>query len=323
VRVDEVFSADGRSVRAADITVYVVQRVVAEVHRGSWTRTFPAGPVPGDQPRLDHPSSRWTRHCWTPSRPQCGTAAPSSPGSSARAQSADPYNTPALRLTAKNAGERGNQISPVLAGRSAAVLAAERPPRPRSGDLAEVRPDGHHVTVARLGAGHGAVTVVRGPDEVYTDPASVGAVAALGGSEFVRAEAIDGGGAAAVATTPLAATRARCRGRYCRRRARRGPAVDRRDGGRALGQRVRRRRGRRGDGGPADTAAANSVLTAAGASRWSGWPTPPTMTWPRRAAPESTGGLDAAADHDVGRVPAGADAADGTTLSSTRTSPPT
>jgi hypothetical protein len=211
VRVDEVFSADGRSVRAIDLTVFV-GGVVAEVHRS--LILDPHTPerdlfqainrdstilVALDAALLDaEPATPRDNGAFTGRQP-------------ARAQRVLTAGAvPVLRLTAKNAGERGNQISvEVLAGRSAAILADGTGAPTLRMTTREVSPPATTVTVAP-GAGPGTVTVtvVRGAlDEVYTNLTSVGAiVAALGGSEFVRAEAI-GGALPANATAPLADTR--------------------------------------------------------------------------------------------------------------------
>ena len=212
VRVDEVFSADGRSVRAVDVTVYVAG-VVAEVHRS--LILDPQVPerdlfqvinrnstilVALDASLLDAEPTAVR---------DAGAFVTRQPARAQRVLTAG--NTPTLRLTAKNAGERGNQISAqVLAGRDAAVLADTDDAPTIRVTSREVSPTTTTVTVA---AGSVAdtvtVTVVRGTqDEVYSDLTTVGTVvAALDGSDFVRAEAIEGGGLPAVATTPLAATR--------------------------------------------------------------------------------------------------------------------
>lgn len=214
VQVDEVLSADGRSVRAVDLTVRVAG-VVAEVHRN--LVLDPRVPerdlfqvinrdstilVALDATLLDTEPA---------AMPDGGGFATRSPAKAQRVLTAG--GTASLRLTAKNAGDRGNQISAqVSPGRSAAILLdTSTPPAPSVRVTArEVGGAAITVTVA-AGATSGIVTVTvrRGTqDEVFSNLASAGAVvAALGASEFVRAEAISGGGLPAAATKELAATR--------------------------------------------------------------------------------------------------------------------
>ena len=212
VRVDEVFSADGRSVRAVDVTVYVAG-VVAEVHRSLiLDPQVPARDlfqvINRDSTLLVALDASLLDAEPTAVR-DAGAFAARAPSRAQRVLTAG--SAPALRLTAKNAGERGNQISAqVLAGRPAAVLTNGAAAPTIRVTAREPAPAVVTLTVAAGSVPNTiTVTVVRGAeDEVYTDLASVGAVvAALGGSDLVRAEAIAGGGLPAVATTPLAATR--------------------------------------------------------------------------------------------------------------------
>ncbi|EIV92699.1 phage tail sheath C-terminal domain-containing protein [Frankia sp. QA3] len=212
VRVDEVLSADGRSVRAVDVTVYVAG-VVAEVHRNLVLDPRIPERDLFQVINLDSTTLVALDAALLNAEPTVvrdgGAFANRQPARAQRVLTAG--NAPTLRLTARNAGERGNQISAqVLAGRAAAVLtdAAAAPTiRVTSREVSLITPT---VTVAAGSVPNTVtVTVIRGTqDEVYADLASVGAVvAALGGSEFVRGQAIDGGALPAAATTPLAATR--------------------------------------------------------------------------------------------------------------------
>ncbi|MFC0533285.1 phage tail sheath C-terminal domain-containing protein [Phytohabitans kaempferiae] len=212
VRVDEVISADGRSVRAVDLSVYI-GGVLAEVHRN--LIIDPRTPerdlfqvvnrdstvlVALDAALLDAEPT---------SVSDAGAFVNRQPTRAQRVLQAGGVN--ALRVTAKNAGERGNQISvQVTAGRRVGILndGASRPAlRVTARDTAPTP-----ITVAVAAgsvAGTVSVTVVRGvEDEQFTDLASAGAVvAALANSQIVRAEAIDGGGLPAVATTQLGESR--------------------------------------------------------------------------------------------------------------------
>lgn len=212
VRVDEVLGADGRSVRAVDVTV-LVSGVVAEVHRN--LIMDPRTPERDLFQVINRDSSILVALDAAlldaePTAVEDGgafaTRAPARAGGRLLAG-----GIAALGLTAKNAGDRGNQISvSVVPGRPAAVLSGAGPAPSVRVTAREV---GAAPTTVNVAAGSVpdtvTVTVVRGvQDEVFTDLASVGAVvAALGGSQFVRAQAVAGGPLPAVSSTPLAPTR--------------------------------------------------------------------------------------------------------------------
>jgi len=212
VQVDEVRSADGRSVRAVDVTVRVAG-VLAEVHRN--LILDPRQPdrdlfqvinrdstilVALDAELLDSEPTEVGDE---------GAFATRSPARAQRVLAAG--GTPVLRLTAKNAGERGNQISAeVLPGRRAAVL-LDAAATPAPSVRVTARETGSTAITVTVAAGSEpntvTVTVVRGTqDEVFRNRDSVGAVvSALDGSQLVRAEAL-GGGLPAAATKELTPT---------------------------------------------------------------------------------------------------------------------